>query len=114
MELEKLRKRGTAQLLKNLEKATGEDAKMISEILKARGHLPSTPKESTTAVAEKVRENVGKECTFNKVGSGTVIEGTIRGLMVDKRVSLVYYRIITNLGRVYHKRVDSENLTING
>ena len=114
MEIEKLKKRGTTQLLKNLETITGEDAKMISEILEARGHLPSVPKESIQAVAEKVRENIGKECTFNKAGSSVIVEGTIRGLMVDKRVNLVYYRIINHLGRVYHKRVDSENLTING
>ena len=62
----------------------------------------------TEAVAKLARKDIGKECTFKDLK----ITGQIRGVMVDKRVNLVYYRILDSDKKVYHKRVTSEDLII--
>jgi len=59
---------------------------------------------------ERLLANKGKRVKFIPQRSGEELEGTIRGLMYDKRVGYAYYRILDENGKAYHKRVTSSDL----
>lgn len=133
----KIKKKASAQLKKAYEKASGLEAKIIADILQGRDIEVEVKSEETTEETteekpknhrkaadrvplkeelEKLRDeskaNVGKRIAITPHGNKPRVDGTIKGIMIDKRTDSVYYRIDGKDGKLYHKRVNSDQLSI--
>lgn len=116
MELEKKLKRlGSNQLLSKYKAETSVDKKAVMEkILISRGILQETPKKEDKPEVNTKHPNVGKTCTFIPFRKEAEVGGTIKAHVHDRRVSRKYYRIQGEDGKIYHKKTDSTQLTIDG
>ena len=67
--------------------------------------------EEALAIAETAKANVGKECEFEAYKDGATVKGTIKSVVIDKRVNLVLYRIRTAEKVLFHKVPTAITLT---
>lgn len=129
---DQLKKQDGESLKKRLETSNigALETEIITEILVERGEMEKPEKKETKPdngrkkgereapigepLPEETRagleENKGKKVYFIPRQGDQEIEGTIRGIMFDKRVGRAYYRILDENKRVYHKRVTSKDL----
>lgn len=116
-DIKKLKKYSSKQLSNMLEKAEGEKANIIREILTTRGIFqePEIIQERTKEeILKEVRKNsknlrVKFLCTKTK----TIVFGIIKGVRLDKRTNFIQYRIKTLRG-MFGKGIQSPDLVFLG
>jgi len=121
---DKLKRRSSVDLKKKLKNGDVStlEKRIITEILSGRGEMEVAAETVETVIAEAgtsidarkqaAREFVGRTCAFVPRNAKDEIPGVIKGIMADKRVDSVYFRIEDGQGNIYHKRVASEDLKI--
>src|SRR5690606_6455887 len=96
--------------------ATAKGDKIIEDAkIAATKMLESDDEGIDEGLKAFVKSQKGKRCTFTPFLSGdTAMEGTIIGCMVDKRVNGVFFRILGDDKRTYHKNAATSDVEIAG
>lgn len=95
-----------------LKQKPSKKAKKEEPTKEVKTKAPKPTLEDMNKSKEANQVHVGQLCEFVPMLGDKPIKGGIRGLMCDKRVCLVYFRIQTEDGQVYHKRVDSDEVKV--
>jgi len=116
IDIKKMKKETSAALERRLPLLQdGVETEMIREILESRGiELPNFEPESKPEPKCKPKKNlnVGKACTFTPFRQDVSMSGTIKAFVADKRVDRSYYKILAQDKKIYHKRINNDQLSI--
>jgi hypothetical protein len=93
-------------------KNTKKNTKKVETKVEAKKASTKPTNEDVKKAQEANKVHIGKLCNFVPMVGEKSIQGGIRGLMTDRRVNLVYFRIQTEDEQIFHKRVDSDEIEI--